>query len=59
MSRGNENWIEKSGSLRNRGFEKSGFDCKLKMELGKIKHLPAVVDSSGKEEEIEIGLRSL
>ena len=27
MSKGNENWFEKSGGLRNRGLEKSGCHC--------------------------------
>ena len=27
LSRGKENWFEKSGGLKNQGFEKSGFQC--------------------------------
>ena len=27
LSRGKQNWFEKSGSLKNQGFEKSGFQC--------------------------------
>ena len=28
-SKGNENWLKKSGGLRNQGFAKSVFYCKL------------------------------
>ena len=45
LSKGNENWFEKSGDLRNRSFEKSGFQCTALNRTNTLDKLPILQSS--------------